>query len=320
MPSVRAPAWLCLLALAPACGGEPDTAGVVAGPGSLPAEEPVTCAPGELQQQDGSCRPAGIAPDGCAAGFVSDQASGCYAVLPDDACDEGRMAVPGEAACREVAPCGDSPFGAAPAEDGTEHVDAAYAGGDSDGSAAKPWTTIQQGIKAAAPGAVVAIAAGRYDENVIISGKAVVLWGRCPELVEIAGSASGTAAVFVKKSASGTEIRDLAVTGPKFGVGVSGSEGVVLDRVWIHDTGKRGLALENTLGSTGVTLRRSLVEAASDIAVMAYGATISIEESVVRDTRPGSGQGRGVVARLGSTLSIRASAIERHSLSTICPP
>src|SRR5688572_13315234 len=110
----RAVAMLCARALfgcsddesavapSPAC--EPgewkgdDGACVAPGP-SLP------CPPGEWER-DGACVAAGIPPDGCGAGFVHDGDRGCEPVLPPVPCSEGMMAVPGETACRELAPCG----------------------------------------------------------------------------------------------------------------------------------------------------------------------------------------------------------------------
>jgi hypothetical protein len=43
---------------------------------------------------------------------------------------------------------GAAPWGDIPVESDTEHVDASYSGGNSDGSSAAPWTTIQAGVDA----------------------------------------------------------------------------------------------------------------------------------------------------------------------------
>ena len=42
-------------------------------------------------------------------------------------------------------------------------------------------------MDAAAPGAIVAIAEGTYAGDLVVGGKAVRLWGRCPSLVSIEG-------------------------------------------------------------------------------------------------------------------------------------
>jgi hypothetical protein len=61
------------------------------------------------------------------------------------------MAVPGETACRPVMPCAQGRWGDIPVDGATEHVDGSYAGGQSDGSDARPWTTIGEAVSAAAP-------------------------------------------------------------------------------------------------------------------------------------------------------------------------
>ncbi|MBW2459900.1 MAG: hypothetical protein JRI68_35750, partial [Deltaproteobacteria bacterium] len=156
------PKLLCCLmaALVMGCGDESD-----------PAADPVAptgCVPGERPLDDGSCRPPGIPAYGCGEGFEHDGDRSCEPILPAAPCPIGTMAVPGDAECREVAPCGDGPWGAIPIEASTQHVDQSYAGGNSDGSAAMPWTTIAEGITAAAPGAIVAIASGSYVENLVV--------------------------------------------------------------------------------------------------------------------------------------------------------
>jgi hypothetical protein len=161
------------------------------------------------------------------------------------------MAVPGDTACREVAPCGSGTWGDIPVEANTQFVDKAYAGGNSDGTLAHPWTTIQQGINAAAKGAIVAVAAGSYAEDVLIKYKPVRLWGRCPAMVEVAGAgvAPGVIQVF-KKAAGGAEVRGIAVTGANTGIAVVGASSVVIEQVWVHDTGNWGVYIGNNDGRT----------------------------------------------------------------------
>lgn len=121
----------------------------------------------------------------------------------------------------------------------TEHVDASYVGGASDGSDGQPWTTIVDAVAAAAPGAIVAIAEGTYNEDVVIAGRAVRLWGVCPDKVNLVGIGEEPAAVFVRSLAHGTELRAMAILGDSGGVVISGSEDVTIDRVWVHDTAFR---------------------------------------------------------------------------------
>jgi hypothetical protein len=301
--SPRRHCLILLLATAvSACGGgESDE------PVPPPVAEPTGCQAGELELADG-CKPAGIS--ACAEGFVSDDLGGCLAVLPDTVCGEGTMAVPGETTCREVAPCAEGTWGDIPAAGDTQHVDGAYAGGDSDGSAARPWQTIGQGVTAAAPGAIVALAAGSYAEDVAIKGKPIVLWGRCPALVEIRGSAATVAAVFIQEGANGSAVRDLALTGPRAGLGTTGSLDVVVDRLWIHDTGERGISMEDTFGPTSLMVTGSLIESATGIGAFTLTAALTIERSVVRATQPTSARAGGIGVQTGATLTLRSSLVE----------
>src|SRR5262245_45900115 len=134
--------------------------------------QPDGCPAGHLMV-DGSCEPAGIPPTACGEGFLPDDGRGCVPVLPASTCSDGQLAVPGDTECRELVSCGAAPWGDIPIDANTEYVDASYAGTDSDGSANKPWTTISDAVAAASSGAIVAIAAGSYVEDVQLIGKPV---------------------------------------------------------------------------------------------------------------------------------------------------
>ena len=286
----------------------------------LPADMP--CPPGEWPRDEGTCVPAGVPPDGCAEGFVHDGDRGCDPILPAEPCAEGLMAIPGETACREVAPCGDGTWGDIAVEADTEHVDDSYPGIDSDGSPGKPWTTIQAGVDAAAAGAIVAIAEGSYLEDVLVDGKAVHLWGRCPALVEIVGTGENIGALRIYEGTDGTAVSDLAIRGSGVAVAASGSLDVVLDRVWAHDNAARAVLVQNDYGPTAVTLRRSLIERNPAVGVFASGSTVTIESSVVRDTKPGVAGTSAVVAQSDAegapaTLSVVSSIVERNPETAI---
>jgi hypothetical protein len=266
------------------------------------------CEAGALALDGGGCQPAGV--PACGAGFGADDAGGCDAVLPPAACPKGQMAVPGETTCRDVAPCANGSWGDVPVDATTQFVDGSYAGGASDGTSQKPWTTIAQAVAAAAPGAIVAVAAGSYAEDVVIHGKAVRLWGRCPSQVAVAGTASGAAAVYVQTGADGAEIHDLAVTGGAKGILVSGSKSVVVDRAWVHDTAGAGIDVKDALGAAGAAVSGSLVEAATALGVVVVGADATIDATVVRGTLPSTGgqlAGRGIEIDDDQQTSARAS-------------
>lgn len=276
--------------------------------GTPPVEEPPepACAP-EQTLPDGACLVAGVPPEACADGFEPDGSQGCTPILPAEACPPGQLAVPGETACHDVAPCSDAPYGEAPIEADTQFVDAMYAGDDSDGSMARPWQTIGDGITAAAPGAVVAIAAGTYEEGVWSQGKSVRLWGRCPAMTVISGTLAQYAAVEIS-TGDAVELRDLSITGVAWGVYAYDAEAVLLDRVHIHDTALEGILAIDALGPVDITVRRSLVERASSTGVAVEGATLTIEDSVIRDTQDiGADLGWSVHAQAGSFMTVRRS-------------
>ncbi|MDI3287477.1 right-handed parallel beta-helix repeat-containing protein [Polyangium sp. 15x6] len=262
---------------------------------------------------------AGIPPEMCGEGFVPDGHRGCEPILPPDPCPDGMMAVPGDTVCREVAPCGNGDWGDIPVDATTEHVNAAYPLNDGDGSQAKPWKTLQAAVNAAAPGAIVAIAAGTYTGNVSIQGKAVKLWGRCPSMVEIVGTTASFTAILIKgTAASASEVRGVSITGPKSGIAIT-SVGVVLDAVRIHDTAELGIgAVAANSSPAEIWLTNSLVERAAVAGVLAAGATVAIERSVVRETKTDAGgkAGRGVHAQAEdanrANVTVRGSSIERN--------
>ena len=271
------------LLLAPLACGADDAPAVIA-----PASQSDGCHAPEVALADGSCIRPGVPQDGCAAGFVHDAAYGCDPLLPADPCPTGKMALPGETACRAVMPCGPGKWGDIPVAASTVYVDASFSGA-SDGSAAKPFPTVAKGYAAAAGGAIVAIAAGSYAEDVVVNGKPVRLWGVCPDLVEIAGTGAQIMPLQLTQSgANGSEVHGIAFRGPKNGLGVAGATNVLIDRVWIHDTGSIGFVTVGYFGPTSVKLVGSLIEKTKLPGAGATGATLEIEDSVVRGGRLGT--------------------------------
>jgi hypothetical protein len=295
-------------------GGAASSSGEAGAGGSPEAGARLPCPPGELVRDDGGCVTPGVPAEACGAGFVAADA-GCAPVLPSRPCGPGQMAALGETSCRDVAPCTEV-WGQAPTDGDTEYVDAAFAGAGSDGSVDKPWTSIGPAIDAAVPGAVVAIAAGTYQEALWLA-KPVRLWGACPGDVSI--EVDGAASITVSAAGAGSELHDLAVTGSDTGIDVVGAADVLLDRLWIHDLGWSGVSARGTDAGPGVVVRRSLVERASVSGLLASGGAITLEDSVVRDTQPllDGTFGRGVsieadaASGLGSVAWIRRSVVER---------
>jgi hypothetical protein len=304
-------AWLLVLLLA--CTHTEETT-----PTTPPPVEEV-CPPG-TKPVDGACLAPGVPEGECAPGFVWDQ-QGCVPVLPAEACARGTMAVPGETTCHEVSPCASGKWGDIPIDGATQHVDANYAGTDSDGSAQRPWRLISDAVNAAEPSAIIALAAGTYA-GIRLNDKPVRLWGVCPALVTVATTVAGAPSVDVRADGDGSEIRSLALGGAGYGFAAAGVQNVLVERVWVRDTASAGVLVDNGFGPTAITLRGCLVEHAAFAGVALQGATAVVESSVVRDTvTSATGDGRGVSAvhRYGSraNLTVTKSLVERNTDSGI---
>lgn len=299
------------LVLAGCSSEETDTAPPDAGP----------CAELEIHMPDGSCLRPGVPADGCAAGFSHDGSYGCAPILPADPCPPGQMAVPGDEACRPVAPCAEGTWGDIAVDGTTQHVNGAHVG-TSDGSAEQPWTTIGEAVAAAPVGGLVAIAAGSYVENIRLEDKPVRLWGVCPDLVAISGAGYDTAVISIRAGADGSLVRGVALTGADHGVWLSGSQDVELESVWLHETTGRGVVADNSIGASSITIRSSLIELAVDVGAFIEGASVTMEDSVVRDTapRPSTGiLGRGINVQVecdptGCNAAAPAHAVIRRSV------
>jgi len=263
------------------------------------------------------CVAVGVPVDGCAEGFVHNGSGGCAATLPTEPCPSGQMAIPGEATCRAIAPCRDGRFGDANVAAGTIFVDAASTAATPDGSLERPWPSVQRALDAAPEGATIAIAPGKYREAIHVRKK-LVLHGACPNTVEISGATGEFAAVDVTAAA---ELHEIAVTSPGFGVVVTNTSGVVLDRLWVHDTRVGGVYVANG-GKTGASahLVDSLVERATGAGATAGSGELIVERSAIRDTRADSRAdwGYGIRSELfgppDNPVEIPANVVVRRSL------
>ena len=290
---------LCAVALI-ACSGD-ETEGTSGGSGGDGAtvstggeERPtsgaeIVCPAGEVELADGSCLAPGIPSSACGEGFVADN-DACTAVFVDGDCPDGTMAIPGETTCREVAACGSGPWGDIPTDGSTIYVQS----GES----------LQAAIDAAPAGALIAVGAGTYGGVAI--GKPIRLWGVCPALTSIDAFSNG-----VQIQADDVELHNLAITGQTSGVWISGGQGIVIDKVHIHDTGWTGLYQEGGIA----TVSDSLVERATGTGIGAFGGDLTVERSMVRDVLPGQNGnfGYGMTADFGGLLSQRGTLTVRRS-------
>jgi hypothetical protein len=336
VPCVLLPALLWILCSLCACGDDGDEPSSCAPPNRVGGEACIApgvqddgCPAGTLGPAlggaEGTCRPAGIVEGECGDGFVHDGDVGCEPILPAESCPDGLMAVPGDSACHPVMDCGAGTWGDIAIEPGTQFVDASFSGA-SDGSMAAPWATITDAVAAAPPGGLVAIAAGSYVEDLLISNKPVRLHGVCPAQIELVGTGVAQAALRIFGGANGSEVRGIAVRGPGIGVALEGSTEVLLDRLHVHDNASRGVNVQSDSGTTSFTLRASLLERNHELGVYVSGSQALVEASVVRDTLPDAQGlfGRGIGIQASATTgapslgTVRASLLERnHDLGVL---
>jgi hypothetical protein len=282
-----------VLALA-GCSDEPSTPAETA-PAADAGPPPIGCKPGETTLPDASCLAAGIPEDGCAAGFEPTGDGSCAPVMPAATCESGHIAVPGDTSCRPVAPCEEGRWGGVPIEPDTVYVDAGWVGTEpSDGSEERPYRTMQEGVDAAPHGAIVAVAAGTYAEDVLVASP-VRIWGRCPELVEVVGTGASIGALELHGGSDHSEVHRIAVRGANTGIFVIGAEEIVLDQLWVHDTEDRGIDVERGFGATSVLVKDTLVERTTELGVFVSGTEVTIASSAIRSSQPIEGQfGRAI--------------------------
>lgn len=273
-------AALLLLPLFLACGGEEE---------SDPDEQqqqpppPESCDPPNRVVGD-ACIEPGVQDDGCPAASTMQDGS-CVSIDGTPACPAGQIALPGETECHAIMDCGSGQWGTLPTDANTVHVDQSFAG-TSNGSAAAPFTTIGAALMAAAPGAFIAVAAGTYNEDITIS-QPVQLWGVCPDAVTVAGVDQQIGIVNVSATAAGSVIGGMAVTGDNpAAVALNSAEAVVFDSLWIHGLGGRGINAEPTTAPVSMTIRNTLIELATEVAMRMAGGHAELDGVVVRATRP----------------------------------
>jgi hypothetical protein len=291
---LRPASWWLVLALV-ACSGDDETTDTSSGAGAGP---PIGCAPGTRPLDDKSCLPAGV--DVCGDGFVADGEGGCVAVLPPAPCQPPQLALPGDTACRPIAGCGSGTWGDIPSDGNTEHVDPSF-GGASDGGPTAPWKTIAEALVAAAPTAIIALAAGDYAEPITLGGNAVTLWGRCPEMVSLHGA--GVAAIIVSGSAPVT-IRGIGIDGAGRGVSVDGGNAALAD-LWLHDLGSIGV---NVVAGGSATIANVLVDDVIDTGILVVGGSVQIDGVVVQRVAPIAD------GRFGRGIDVEAQGSARGSL------
>ncbi|MFC1482176.1 right-handed parallel beta-helix repeat-containing protein [Myxococcota bacterium] len=241
----------------------------------------------------GGCETVGVTQ--CAPGFVATGSGGCEPTLPPSACPPGSRAQLGSADCIPIADCGVSTWGNIPLDATTVFVDASADASGADGSQAAPFVTIGEGYDLVVPGGTIAIAAGEYEERLVLN-QPVLLWGRCPEHVTIRGAwflGEPRAPVTVAPGGTGTEIRQVTLTGDAEGLHVIEAQGLVVEDVEIANTGGPGLHMED---GAEVSLTGLKIAGATMAGIFQDGGILSVTDSLIRDTAPDQAGlfGRGI--------------------------
>ena len=262
----------------------PDMGVPECGPGLVargPACVPVfsRCKQNEVALFGGGCKRVG-APAKCLPGWKAVKEGWCEPVLPAAKCAKGSMALIGKSTCQAIRDCGSSKYGNIQLTSKTIHVDRQYSRPDADGSMGKPYQSIEEALTASTSGAHIAVAAGEYQEDLVIN-KPVTLEGRCPKMVTVMGYKKDHKAT-IQVAASGTVIRGLSVTGSHHGVVLFNATKVLVDRCAITGNADPGLIAEN---NSEVTLRRTLVAGNHTRGVAGKNSSITVDACEIRETK-----------------------------------
>lgn len=268
----------------------------------------VDCGDDEVPTSGGGCASVGV-PAECWPGWTRGDDGACAPILPAGDCPAGTMPIIGEPACAPVADCGEGTWGGLARGPDTVHVDASYGGAGSDGTEARPFRTIGEAVAVATAGGQVVVAAGEYEEDVLIDYR-LRLEGRCPQMVTVRGVAPGNAAIVA--AWDGVEVRGFRVTGPGYGLVAVDAADIVIEQVVIEDTGIAGLDVEI---ARDTVVRRVVVADATGAGIFVLGSSATIEDAWVRDTRTGAGgAGIGLFAQLDPLCDLAADAIVRRAV------
>lgn len=247
--------------------------------------------PGTIPRFAEGCVPVGI--PGCAPAFLGEDGF-CRPSMKK--CPEGAFAVP-QLGCVPIdgpEGCGDGTWGNIPDGPNTRYVDPSYAGATSDGTQGMPYKNLSSAVASVPPGTTLALAAGIYDEQILIGPKPVTIEGRCPSMTQVTPPQGFTA------------------------ISINGTVGVVLRRLHVVGAGGVGIFAGN---GAEVTVDSVHVSNATSFGIRAYGAAVTVTNSFIDDTQPFSqdagewSTGMGVLVDVGGVVHLTDSAVTRsHSV------
>ncbi len=269
-----------------------------------------------------------------------------------ESCPAAQAHLPGTPGC---APVGDAcPTGSFrddfPAGAHVLYVQAGASSGG-DGTEAAPFATIADATAAATPGTIIALAAGDYDEAVVLRD-GVELWGTCAAQTHLTVTTPAFATVTLL--GTGTAVRDVSISGDTSGLVVEGRAAATIDGVAIEGATTAGMEVRmdgqatlddvvirdtqtsptdhfsawGLLVDTGgrVVASRLAVERCGFGGVGAYsaGSSLMLADSVVADTKPVDlaydamhVTGFGIITGGGATSTLDRVVVERATFAGI---
>ncbi len=266
----------------------------------------------------------------CPPGWSADPDGVCNPRLRAD-CETDTAPLPG-GTCTRTGPssCPPGEYAEAPIGAAVVYVRAGAMMSGADGSIARPFATVRDGIAAATNDGWVLVAGGTYAESIAVS-RHVHVAGACASRTVITPSA-GADGFTVRGSTAALELRGVAVRGGHRGIGIEAGASARVRGVRITEqvgagivAMERGSSLDASdllvsnvrfeagggagwglIVETGAiaTVARTVVDRCARVGIQCFdgGSTLQLTDSVVRDTRP-SGDGR-----FGFGLSAEASA------------
>ncbi len=208
------------------------------------------------------------------------------------ACAQDEAHFPGTPGCSRIGsdcPAGEWPEGL-PTPVPVRYVRAGgLAGGD--GSTATPFGSVAAALVTAAPGTILALGKGTFDEAVQLPAQ-ITLWGACVAQTHLVRSAASTGYA-VSVLGDGAAVRNLHIGGPQSGLRIN-------------------------VAGTRFEMRDLVIAGAQSIAVLAYNAVqLTGSRVVIRDTQPQPGtnaEGRGLSIEHGAQADLKWVSIESNRL------
>jgi len=190
------------------------------------------------------------------------------------------MAKIGHRTCQPIMDCGTGKWGNIKTSAATIFVHQSYTGRDSDGSQAKPYTSIAVALKKASSDGHIAVAAGTYHEDLNINTP-VTIEGVCPQKVTVKNLSNEKWGTVDIMASGTTRVRSISITGTLMGVVVYNGATVEIADAAVVGCDDEGVRVEKS----SVTITGSLVSGNRSSGIYLWGSKGTFKGSVFRGTR-----------------------------------